>query len=87
MQEGRALLLDDATLISPKVLAALYPAMDGRRQIQVKAHKGETITAADGFYVIAGHNPGFTVRSSPKPSPAGSACRSRWAPTTTSPLP
>ncbi|MZG16609.1 AAA domain-containing protein, partial [Streptomyces sp. SID5914] len=58
MQEGRALLVDDATLISPKVLAALYPAMDGRRQIQVKAHKGETITAADGFYVIAGHNPG-----------------------------
>ncbi|MDG4858234.1 AAA family ATPase [Streptomyces sp. T-3] len=58
MQEGRALLLDDATLISPKVLAALYPAMDGRRQIQVKAHKGETISAADGFYVIAGHNPG-----------------------------
>ncbi|QHA10006.1 AAA domain-containing protein [Streptomyces broussonetiae] len=58
MQEGRALLLDDATLISPKVLAALYPAMDGRRQIQVKAHKGESITAADGFYVIAGHNPG-----------------------------
>ncbi|WP_425585174.1 AAA family ATPase, partial [Streptomyces vastus] len=41
MTEGRALLLDDATLISPKVLAALYPAMDGRRQIQVKAHKGE----------------------------------------------
>jgi MoxR-like ATPase len=58
MQEGRALLLDDATLISPKVLAALYPAMDGRRQIQVKAHKGETITAAPGFYVVAGHNPG-----------------------------
>jgi MoxR-like ATPase len=58
MQEGRALLLDDATLISPKVLAALYPAMDGRRQIQIKAHKGETITATDGFYVIAGHNPG-----------------------------
>lgn len=58
MREGRALLLDDATLISPKVLAALYPAMDGRRQIQVKAHKGETVTAADGFYVIAGHNPG-----------------------------
>lgn len=58
MQEGRALLLDDATLISPKVLAAMYPAMDGRRQIQVKVHQGETITAAEGFYVIAGHNPG-----------------------------
>ncbi|MFD5320024.1 AAA family ATPase [Streptomyces sp. NPDC127098] len=58
MTEGRALLIDDATLISPKVLAALYPAMDGRRQIQVKAHRGETITAGPGFYVIAGHNPG-----------------------------
>ncbi|MFC9331338.1 AAA family ATPase, partial [Kitasatospora sp. NPDC057015] len=58
MTEGRALLIDDATLISPKVLAALYPAMDGRRQIQVKAHNGETIQAKQGFYVVAGHNPG-----------------------------
>ncbi|WTX00629.1 AAA family ATPase [Streptomycetaceae bacterium NBC_01309] len=58
MTEGRALLIDDATLISPKVLAAMYPAMDGRRQITVKAHQGETVTAAEGFYVIAGHNPG-----------------------------
>jgi nitric oxide reductase NorQ protein len=57
MLEGRALLIDDATLISPKVLAAMYPAMDGRKQITVKAHKGEVITAEDGFYVIAGHNP------------------------------
>lgn len=58
MVEGRCLFIDDATLISPKVLAVVYPAMDGRRQIVVKAHKGETITAAPGFYVIAGHNPG-----------------------------
>jgi nitric oxide reductase NorQ protein len=58
MQEGRVLFIDDATLISPAVLAALYPAMDGRREITVKAHKGEVIKAADGFYVVAGHNPG-----------------------------
>ena len=58
MTEGRVLLIDDATLISPQVLAVAYPAMDGRREIIVKAHKGETITAADGFYVIGGHNPG-----------------------------
>jgi MoxR-like ATPase len=32
--------------------------MDGRREITVKAHKGEVIKAADGFYVVAGHNPG-----------------------------
>jgi hypothetical protein len=27
MREGRALLIDDATFIPPKVLAMLYPAM------------------------------------------------------------
>jgi nitric oxide reductase NorQ protein len=58
MREGRVLFIDDATLISPAVLAVCYPAMDGRREVTVKAHKGETITAADGFYVVAGHNPG-----------------------------
>ncbi|WP_035750443.1 AAA family ATPase, partial [Parafrankia discariae] len=58
MVEGKALLIDDATLISPAVLAVVYPAMDGRKRIVVKAHKGETITAAPGFYIIAGHNPG-----------------------------
>ena len=58
MQEGRVILFDDATLISPAVMAVAYPAMDGRREITVKAHKGEVITAAEGFYVCAGHNPG-----------------------------
>jgi MoxR-like ATPase len=58
MQEGKVLFVDDATLISPAVLAVAYPAMDGRREITVKAHKGEVIKAAEGFYVVAGHNPG-----------------------------
>nr|WP_233580347.1 AAA family ATPase [Streptomyces triticirhizae] len=58
MREGRALLLDDATLIPPTVMAALYPAMDGRREIRIKAHGNELVTAIPGFYVIAAHNPG-----------------------------
>jgi MoxR-like ATPase len=58
MREGRPLFIDDATLIPPTVLAVVYPAMDGRRQIGIKANHGETIDAADGFYVVAGHNPG-----------------------------
>ncbi|ACU75695.1 ATPase associated with various cellular activities AAA_5 [Catenulispora acidiphila DSM 44928] len=58
MREGRALLIDDATLIPANVLAVLYPALDGRREIYLKAHKNEAVTAAPGFYVIAGHNPG-----------------------------
>ena len=58
MREGRPLFIDDATLIPPTVLAVVYPAMDGRRQITVKANGGEIVTAAPGFYVVAGHNPG-----------------------------
>ncbi|GAB2790594.1 AAA family ATPase [Amycolatopsis magusensis] len=58
MREGRALFIDDATLIPPTVLAVVYPAMDGRRQILIKAHKNEVVDAAPGFYVVAGHNPG-----------------------------
>jgi nitric oxide reductase NorQ protein len=57
MTEGKVLFIDDATLISPAVLAVTYPAMDGRGEIKVKTHKGETITAAPGFYIIGGHNP------------------------------
>src|SRR6185369_11927948 len=49
---------DDATLIPPTVLAVVYPAMDGRHQITVKANGGELVDAAPGFYVVAGHNPG-----------------------------
>ncbi|MEH0933988.1 AAA family ATPase [Micromonospora psammae] len=58
MREGRALLVDDATLIPPKVLAVLYPAMDGRRMISIPGYRNERVDAVDGFYVIAGHNPG-----------------------------
>lgn len=58
MREGRPLFVDDATLIPPNVLATLYPAMDGRRQVIVKANGGEVVDAAEEFYVVAGHNPG-----------------------------
>jgi nitric oxide reductase NorQ protein len=58
MRQGRALLVDDATLIPPKVLSVLYPAMDGRRVITIPGYRNERVEAADGFYVIAGHNPG-----------------------------
>jgi nitric oxide reductase NorQ protein len=58
MRDGRPLLVDDATLIPPRVLAVLYPAMDGRGVITIAAHGNELVEAADGFYVCAGHNPG-----------------------------
>ncbi|UOZ03410.1 AAA family ATPase [Amycolatopsis sp. WQ 127309] len=58
MRDGVPLFIDDATLIPPTVLAVVYPAMDGRRQITVKANGCEVVDAAPGFYVVAGHNPG-----------------------------
>ncbi|MBG6136213.1 AAA family ATPase [Longispora fulva] len=58
METGGVFFLDDATLISPKTLAALYPAMDGRREITVKADGSRAVKAAPGFFVVAGHNPG-----------------------------
>jgi MoxR-like ATPase len=58
MRDGRPLLVDDATLIPPRVLAVLYPAMDGRGVITLTTYGNETVEAADGFYVCAGHNPG-----------------------------
>jgi hypothetical protein len=59
MLERRPLLVDDATLIPPRVLAVLYPVMDGRGKVTVTTPKGvETIEAGDGFYVCGGHNPG-----------------------------
>lgn len=58
MREGRVLFIDDATLIPPSALACVYPAMDGRKEIVIKAHSGEVVTAQPGFFVVAGHNPG-----------------------------
>ena len=58
MREGKPLFVDDATLIAPGVIARLYPAMDGRRQISVREHEGEVVKAKPGFFVIAAHNPG-----------------------------
>lgn len=55
MRNGAVLLVDDISQIPPSTLAALFPAMDGRRQ--VVTHEGETVRAAEGFLVIGGHNP------------------------------
>ncbi len=40
------------------MLAVLYPAMDGRGVITIPGYRNERVEAVDGFYVIAGHNPG-----------------------------
>lgn len=61
MRKGWVLFIDDITLAPAKVLAVVYPAMDGRMEITVKSHvvngKPEVVQAAPGFYVVGAHNP------------------------------
>lgn len=66
MKTGGVLFIDDATLINPKAIACVYPAMDGRGMIQIKTHlvevngvmQPEIVKAQPGFFVVACHNPG-----------------------------
>lgn len=63
---GGVLFVDDITLIDPRVLAVIYPAMDGRGEMIVKGHMvtdetgmhPEIVKIQPGFYVVAAHNPG-----------------------------
>jgi nitric oxide reductase NorQ protein len=66
MRQGRPFFIDDATLIPPKVLAVVYPVMDGRGVVQVKGHPvqddegrwgPDIVSAQEGFFVVGGHNP------------------------------
>lgn len=55
---GLPLFIDDASLIDPRVMSVLYPAMDGRREINVTTNPevGVVKTHPD-FYVVAACNP------------------------------
>ena len=58
MQEGLVLFVDDITLVPAQVLARLYPAMDGRKTVRLAEHKGQSVKAEEGFFVVGAHNPG-----------------------------
>lgn len=55
---GLPFFVDDASLIDPRVMSVLYPAMDGRREINVTTNPeiGVIKTHPD-FYVVAACNP------------------------------
>lgn len=62
MQAGRPLLLDDVSLLSLTVQAALLPVLDHRRSITVMDRPEEnTISASDDFAVVLAQNPGVGV--------------------------
>jgi len=67
MRNGEVLFVDDATLINPRAIAVMYPAMDGRGEVIVTDHiirhpdttmGPDVVKAQPGFHVVAAHNPG-----------------------------
>lgn len=57
MKEGNMLYLDEINSAEADVLLRLDEALDDRRQLVLKESTGETITAKDGWFVIATINP------------------------------
>ena len=57
MREGNMMYLDEINSAEADVLLRLDEALDDRRQIVLKESTGETITAKEGWFVIATINP------------------------------
>lgn len=64
LEQGKVLFIDDITVIPSRTLSVLYPVMDGRNELVIKAwpnpDTGEptVIKAQSGFYIAGAHNPG-----------------------------
>jgi nitric oxide reductase NorQ protein len=57
-ENGWTYFIDEIGLIDPKVLAAIYALMDGRRELQITVNPERgTIKAHPNFYVVAATNP------------------------------
>jgi hypothetical protein len=57
-KEGRPFVIEEINLIDSRVLALVYPAMDGRGEVEVTINPTiGTVKVADGFYVVATCNP------------------------------
>jgi nitric oxide reductase NorQ protein len=58
MEEGKPLIIDEIALIDTKVMAVVYAAMDGRREVTVTVNPVRgTVKAAKGFVVYGACNP------------------------------
>ena len=58
MENGWVYFIDEIGLIDPKVLALIYGAMDGRRELTITANPERgTVKAHENFFVVAATNP------------------------------
>lgn len=61
VRTGAILYLDELAEARPDVIVALHPLSDHRRQIFVD-RLDQSLTAADGFMLVASYNPGYQNR-------------------------
>jgi hypothetical protein len=59
VRNGGVLLLDEVNFINPKIYTVLYSLMDGRRNITLLDHLGETIQAHKDLTIFATMNPDY----------------------------
>lgn len=59
VRNGGVLLLDEVNFISPKIYTVLYSLLDGRREITLLDHHGETIKANQDLTIFATMNPDY----------------------------
>lgn len=59
VRNGGVLLLDEVNFISPKIYTVLYSLLDGRREITLLDHHGETIKAHPDLTIFATMNPDY----------------------------
>lgn len=59
VREGGVLNISEVNFMPPKIAAALYPLLDGRRYIPLIGHKGEVVRAHDDLLIIADMNPQY----------------------------
>jgi MoxR-like ATPase len=59
VRNGGVLLLDEVNFISPKIYTVLYSLLDGRRNITLLDHHGESIQAHKDLTIFATMNPDY----------------------------
>lgn len=56
---GGVLNISEINFMPPKIAAALYPALDGRRELVLLGNRGEVVRAHPRLLIIADMNPGY----------------------------
>ena len=59
VRHGGVLLINEVNFMPERVATVIFGLLDGRREITLLDHKGETIKAHDDLLIIADMNPGY----------------------------